>query len=129
MHPPDLEQFRAPACGNLHPVKPKQPPRHKTGEWFVKGPIPGEWISRAAKLPGKTLHTAMAIWYLAGLVKCGQVTLTHRVLSRLGVGRDAGRRGLHHLEAVGLIKVERHSGRCPIVSIENAPPTVTTVES
>ena len=113
----DLNQFRAKGDGQLQVSEPKRPPRHKAGEWFVKGPIPGEWIGRAATLPGKTLHVALALWYVAGLGKRRRVKLTGKVLERFGVGRDAGYGGLKRLEAAGLVEVERHSGRCPWVTI------------
>ena len=72
----DLDQFKAKRCSNLRPTTPKRPPRHKVGEWFLKGPIPGEWLHRAAKLPGRALHVARALWYLAGVEKSQQVKPT-----------------------------------------------------
>lgn len=113
----NLEQFRAKRDGDLQPAEPKRPPRHKAGEWFLKGPIPGEWLHRAAKLPGHALHVALALWYLAGLEKCRQVKLTWRVYARFAVSPDAGRRGLAALERADLVAVDRHPGRCPVVTI------------
>ena len=41
------------------------PPKKSGG--FIKGPIPLPWLQATMQLPGKTLHLALAIWYLAGL--------------------------------------------------------------
>jgi len=123
MQPFDLDQFRVKRNGELRPAESKRPPRHKAGEWFLKGPIPGEWLHRAAKLPGHALHVALALWYLAGLEKCRQVKPTWRVFARFGVSPDSGRRGLAALEGAGLVAVDRHPGRCPVVTILDAGST------
>ena len=117
MHPLDLDQFRAKRNGELRPAKLKRLPRHKAGEWFLKGPIPGGWLHRAAELPGRALHVALAVWYLAGLEKSQRVKVTWGVFDRFGVSPDAGRRGLAALEQDGLVLVKRSPGRCPVVTI------------
>jgi hypothetical protein len=117
MHALDLDQFRARRNGELRPAKSTRAPRHKAGEWFLKGPIPGEWLHRAAELPARALHVALAAWYLAGVEKRRQVKLTWGVFARFGVSPDAGRRGLVALERAGLVSVDRHPGRCPVVTI------------
>jgi hypothetical protein len=117
IYPLDVNQFRATSNSELRPAESKRPPRHKGGEWFVKGPIPGEWLHRAAELPGHALHVGLAVWYLAGLEKCRQVKLTWRMFARFGTSPDSGRRGLAALERAGLVAVERHAGRCPVVTI------------
>lgn len=93
-------------------------PRHRRGERFLKGPIPWDWLTGAGRLPGKALHVGLAIWHRAGL-NCGAtVSISLSGLMReLGVQRDAGRRGLQALEDAGLVKVERHAGRKPVVTI------------
>ena len=121
MHPFDMEPFRAKPRAEAAFAKPKRPPRHRTGEWFLKGPIPGPWLHRAAVLPGRALHVALAVWYLAGIEKRGHVKITWRVLDRFGVSPDAGRRGLLALERAGLVSVDRHRGRCPVVTILETP--------
>lgn len=117
----DLERFRATGNRQLSAPKPQTPPRHKAGEWFLEGPIPGPWLGRAAALPGKTLHVGMSLWYEAGLTKRRTVRLTHTLLARFGVGRDAGRRALDRMAKAGLVSVDRGPGRCPIVTINEAP--------
>jgi hypothetical protein len=115
----DIAKFRADQP-DPPPVNSKPLPRHKAGEWFVKGPIPGSWLEVAARRPGHTLHVGLALWYLVGLNKCKTVRLTWATLRRFGLGDDAGRRGLLRLETAGLVTVERQCGSCPVVTILSA---------
>ena len=57
---------------------------------FVKGPIPLEWLSGAAKLPGKALHVGVALWYLYGLRKNHTVKLTTVTSAIFGLNKDMG---------------------------------------
>lgn len=84
---------------------------------FIKGPIPLDWISRAACLPGKTLHVALALQYLAGLQKTDTVKLGAKVLANLGVARDAKYDALVRLQQAGLIAVAQAPGRTPVVTL------------
>lgn len=36
---------------------------------FLRGPIPLNWLSCAAVLPGKTLNVSIALWWLHGMAK------------------------------------------------------------
>jgi hypothetical protein len=49
--------------------KKKCRPRKRLVGWFAKGSISGEWISRAAQLPGQSLHIALAIQYSRGVFR------------------------------------------------------------
>ncbi len=118
MHPLDLEQFRAKREGNARPAKRRRPPRHRAGEWFLKGPIPGEWLARAAALSYRALRVSLAVWYLVGMKRNRAVTPTWDTWRRFGLSPDAGRRGLAALERAGLVAVDRHPGRCPVVTIQ-----------
>ena len=33
---------------------------------YLKGPIPLDWLSTAARLPGKSLHVGIALWFMGG---------------------------------------------------------------
>jgi hypothetical protein len=96
-----------------------------TGKWeeatnkplFLKGPISMDWISEAAKLPGKALHLAVAIQWLAGMSPAQKLKITAKALELLGVSKDAYRDGLRRLEEAELISVERRVGQFPWVSI------------
>jgi hypothetical protein len=96
---------------------PKRPPRHKLGEKILKGPIPWMWLEKAARLPGRALHVAIAIWFKVGLTKDRTVRLSYVDLRRLGCKRESARRGLARLEHGGLVSVDRHPGRCPRVTV------------
>jgi DNA-binding transcriptional ArsR family regulator len=96
-----------------------------TGSWedapnkplFLKGPISMEWLSLAAKLPGKAFHLAVAIQWLAGMSPAQKLKITAKALELLGVSKDAYRDGLRRLEEAGLVSVERRVGQFPWVSI------------
>lgn len=90
---------------------------HKQAK-FIKGPIPLAWIEVAAKLPGKVLHVALAIRYLAGMNKLNPFRLSSSTLMVFGVSRQAAYRGLKALEMAGLITVERHPGKNPVITVK-----------
>jgi hypothetical protein len=98
----------------------KKPPRHKPGDKFLKGPVPLAWLCSAGRLPGKALHIGVALWFLAGMKNTRSVWLTSTVLQLFGVDRNAKRRALVWLEEAGLIIVERHPGRNPLVTLLDA---------
>ncbi len=95
-------------------------PHHKPGEKFLKGPVPLRWLTRAARLPGRSLHLGIALWYLAGLHRARTVSLPNRVLAQFGVDRHAKYRALNWLERDALVIVERHPGRNPVVTLLEA---------
>ena len=84
---------------------------------FLRGPVPLEWLGRAAALPGKTLNVAIALWWRHGMAKGKPFKLTQQALKYLHVERDAASSGLVRLERAGLIQVERRTGQRPIISI------------
>jgi hypothetical protein len=91
--------------------------RFKPGQRFLRGPIPWNWLSGAALLPGKSLQVGLAVWHLAGLKTAMTVELSRVPLKSLNVTRQAGYRGLKALENAGLIKAERRKGRKTRVTI------------
>jgi|APMI01.1.fsa_nt_gi hypothetical protein len=85
---------------------------------FIKGPLPLPWLQTTMQLPGKTLHLALAIWYLAGLNRrTDNLMLSPKVVRSFGLSRDAQYDGLHRLEAQGLILVSRQPGQAPRVTL------------
>lgn len=102
---------------SMQNVNSKNPPRHKPGERFLKGPIPLKWLSKAAQLPGKALHCSIAIYLLAGIRKTRTFPLERTAINELGINRHSVYRGLTALEKHKLINVKRHPGRFPIVTI------------
>jgi len=95
------------------------PPRHGRGDKFLKGPIPLNWLAKAARQPGKALHVAIAIWFFAGMSRSRSVTLSSRLMFTLGSSRFSTYRGLKALEEVGLVAVIRHPGRSPRITIQD----------
>ena len=86
-------------------------------ELFIKGPIPLEWLAKAAALPGKTLNVAMALWWHHGMAGGKPFKLTAMALKHLNIKRDATGMALTRLEQAKLIQVERKPGQRPIVSM------------
>ncbi len=121
--PPDPKQLRLPSKRTLQPRPSRRPPRHKTHEKFLKGPIPWCWLQAAAETGRRTkaLHVAVAVWFLAGIGRSRTVRLPRTILRCMGVQRDAARRGLAALEAASLVSVTRPPGCAPIVTILDYP--------
>ena len=92
-------------------------PRHKPGEKFLKGPVPLNWLAGAGRLPGKSLHVGVALWFLTGVHRTRTVALPNGILALLGVDRHAKYRALNYLEQAGLIEREHHDGRSPVVTL------------
>ena len=97
-------------------------PRPRHGEPFLKGPIPLAWLEAAARLPGKSLHTGLALWFSAGVTRSSSVPLSNIASQRFGIDRNAKYRALIWLERAGLVSVERGPGRAPMVTIRNREP-------
>lgn len=87
---------------------------------FLRGPIPLEWLSKAATLPGKTIHLSLALWWLHGMAKGVSFKLTQKSLRSLNVDRGATSAGLRRLEQAGLVQVERKLGQRPTIKILSA---------
>ena len=90
---------------------------------FVKGPIPLEWVSIAAALPGKALNVAVALWWQHGMAKGKPFKLTWMSLKYLSVERAGASAGLARLEQAGLIQVVPRPGQRPLISIVFTPPS------
>ena len=118
---PDPDQFRMRPEDRPRSKPSKKPPRHRPGEWFFKGPIPGEWLRIAMAQSIAATRVGIVIWYLAGCLKSRYVKVTWAALKKFGLSPDVGRRGVVSLERAGLVTVERHEGRCPVVTIMDVP--------
>lgn len=84
---------------------------------FIKGPLPLDWVQRAAALPGKALQVGLCLWYLAGLTQFKQVRLTSKITEAMGVSRDAKGEALKRLAQAGLVRVEQRPGCAPEVTL------------
>ena len=111
----NLDRLRIPSRPRRsHCDKPMRP---KPGQGFVKGPIPLPWLEIAARLPGKSMHAGIALWYVAGLTRSQSVPLSNIAGRRFGLDRNAKYRALQWLESAGLVVVQRKLGRAPLVTI------------
>ena len=115
MSPIDLDRLRI--APRAKQARGDMPARAKLSQGFVKGPIPLPWLEAAARLPGKSIHAGIALWYVAGLTRSRSVPLSNIAGCRFGLDRNAKYRALHWLEGAGLIAVERKLGRAPVVTI------------
>lgn len=120
MSPTDVDRLRL-ARGSIRRAN-ERPPRHKSGDRFLKGPIPLVWLEAAARLPGKSLHAGVALWYAAGLTRSASVPLSNVAGDRFGLDRNAKYRALAWLEGAGLVRVERKLGRAPVVTLVAVDP-------
>ena len=119
--PIDLDHYRLPK--GFKWKTPSRPLRSRilTDKRFVKGPIPLEWLETCASLPGKALHVGLVLWYLAGLKRTKTFALDNTSLEKLGVKRGAKARCLADMERAGLIGIESHAGRNPVITLIDAP--------
>ena len=85
--------------------------------FFIKGPLPMEWMSKAALLPGKAIQVALALWWLAGMKPQQKIKVTRQALNFFNVSNDAYRDALLRLELSGLVKVSRLPGQRAQVEI------------
>lgn len=84
---------------------------------FLKGPVPWDWIERAARLPGKALVVGLALWRLSGATKSTTIRLGNSEMSALGVDRSAKSRALKALAAADLISIDQKPGKMPVVTL------------
>ncbi len=113
----DLDQFRLNANRLVSP-KPKGATvrTHLAGK-FLRGPVPLKWLHTAGTLPGKALHVAVELRFQCGVCRSMEVRFSYSSALKFGVKRHAAYRGLHALEAAGLVTICRSPGRCPIVRV------------
>jgi hypothetical protein len=83
-------------------------------------PAKGNWLARAARLPGKSMHLAVALQQMATDQQTGCVELGNVACERFGLNRNAKYRALLSLEDARLVIVKRKRGRSPLVTILNA---------
>lgn len=101
--------------------KPAQSQSHPTcqpASDLLHGPLPLDWLRHAAKLPGKSLHVGVALWFQAGLLRAHIVPLSNRLGREFGLDRNAKYRALSWLETAGLVIVQRKLGRTPMITIQ-----------
>lgn len=86
-----------------------------------------DWLAKAACLPGRTLHYALA---LLSLTNNGSsiVVPTRWTLTRYGISNDLATKALTRLTAAGLIRCERKRGCRPrIIFLDGKGNTLTLI--
>jgi DNA-binding transcriptional ArsR family regulator len=98
----------------------RKPPRHRSGERFIKGPLPLAWIKAAALQPYQALYVGLLLWHEAGWRKSCSIPFKLSQVRETGISRDTVRRSLKALEQAGLIYIERPSGRSLQITLLDA---------
>jgi hypothetical protein len=76
-----------------------------------------DWLTAAARLPGRSLHVGLCLFIVAVTLRTRIVPLSNVAGTRFGLDRNAKYRGLAWLEKSGLVTVKRKLGRSPMVTI------------
>lgn len=92
-------------------------PRHGAGERFIRGPIPLDWFKSASTCGDRAEAVAVLLWYAAGYQRRNPVKITPAILAELRVHPKTARRVLQKMADFGLVLVEFHRGRAPLVTI------------
>ena len=100
------------------PLRPGQK-RRLRAEPFLRGPIPLEWLARAAQLRKPAIPAGLCLWFVRGVSKkTGPIRISAAVRKKMGLSGGQMLRGLRALQAGGLVRfVKDGRGRCPVVEI------------
>lgn len=98
-------------------VQPIENARPRIPRPEANRPVNFPWLAVAAKLPGRTLNVAMAIWFVASLHKTPTIRLAPYVLRMFGVSRDCCYDSLRRLSDAGLIALKTQRGRLPVMTL------------
>jgi len=90
-------------CNEPPPIKTRRTKRYEPGTPFVAA-MPLGWLAEAAKLPGHSLHVALAIMYVHGMDREKEVVLTRFHFDIFSTERNSVRRALDWLQKAGLIE-------------------------
>jgi hypothetical protein len=94
----------------LPPVDLQKLHKRQPSAWFLKGPIPFEWLARA-NVAANTVVVAQIIKALTDIEGREPVTVPDTVWSLFKISRHARKRALDALERAGVVRTERLSGR------------------
>jgi hypothetical protein len=116
----DLDPDSLRLTGALPAVVPASPRRRSPRQLYLGGKPPMEWLSRAHTAGKAALATGTALWFKRGLQggKNAPIRVDASLRKSMGLTHDQARRGVHALEAAGLVQVHRGGrGRCAEVTI------------
>jgi len=103
------------------PASPRRSPR----QLYLGGKPPMAWLARAHTAGKAALATGTALWFKRGLQggKNAPIRVDSSLRRSMALTYDQARRGVHALEAAGLVQVRRGGrGRCAEVTIVAAQP-------
>ena len=125
----DLDPDSLRLTGALPVVVPASPRRRSPRQHYLGGKPPMAWLSRAHTAGKAALATGTALWFKRGLQggKNAPIRVDSSLRRSMGLTQDQARRGVHALEAAGLVQVHRGGrGRCAEVTIvtDSAEPSV-----
>jgi len=125
----DLETFRTSVPVLV--VQAATPRLKRAGLTYLGGKPPMWWLQRAAVKGKAALMAGLAIWFKHGVQKgrTAQIRVDASLRRSMGLSKDQARRGVHALEAEGLVKIQLGGrGRCAVVRINTDPkePSVPT---
>jgi hypothetical protein len=113
----DLDRLRLPAGMIGDVTRRSRPPRHRSGDPFIKGPIPYPWLASACRLSGAGLHIAMACRFLCCRFRGSNRWGLDAIARGLRISERTAQRGLCAAELAGLLAVEREPGCKLAVSV------------
>ncbi len=118
----DPDKFRLHRSGKPFSKQspPSSPPKPSSGEKFLKGPIPLNWLIKASSLPGKSMNMAVVLWYISGLTKKSKVSVSNKLASQFSIDRHAKYRALGWLTEAKLISVVTKVGKSPRITLLDA---------
>jgi len=118
----DLSKFSYKVSGEEKPPKVYRKPRQKKHYKNFLASIDLEWITKAAHIPGRALHAALALRHVSALQKSLTVKMQRKIREQFGLTPDTYNKALPKLEEAGLVKVRRSKGQfhtVTIIEIEN----------
>ena len=114
----DLETFRTSVP--VPDVRAATPRLKRAGLAYLGGKPPMWWLQRAAVKGKAALMAGLAIWFKHGVQKdsTARISVDASLRRSMGLSQDQARRGVHALEAEGLVKIQLGGrGRCAVVRI------------
>lgn len=114
----DLETFRT--DGMVPIFEATKPRRKRNVQTYLGGKPPMWWLQRAAVKGKAALMAGLAIWFKHGVQKdsTARIRVDASLRRSMGLSQDQARRGVHALEAEGLVKIQLGGrGRCAVVRI------------
>ena len=97
-------------------------------EPFVRR-IPLFWVEAAGQLPGKALFIGVLLWREAGCSRSLTVRFRPAQFNGYEFDISAAKRGLRALERAGLVRIERRTGRCSLVTLIESPAQPTAANT